>query len=108
MSYTYKRKTDQLHRSFDFVLLAGDSNPWKLLSAAIIFQAAADCQNWKPELEEAFSNSSSLNGLPYMRKAKLIQFINSDWIDVLLSWQNEIQPEAVCEELVRRLQHETI
>lgn len=106
MSNTYVRKTDHLHRSFDFVLLAGDTNPWKLLAAAIIFQAAVDCQNWTPDLEKTFSNSSSLNGLPYMRRAKLIQFINSDWIDLLLSWQNEIAPEAVCEELVRRLLHD--
>lgn len=104
----YQKRTGRLNRSFDFVELAGDSNPWKLLASAIIFQAAADCQNWKPELEEPFSNSSSLNGLQYMRRAKLIQFINSDWLDLLLSWQTEIKPEAVCEELVRRLRHETV
>ena len=104
----YHKKTNQLNRSYDLFTLGGDTNPWKLLAAAIIFQAAVDCEQWKPELEDPKPCASNFNGIQYRRRAKLIQFINSDWIDMLLSWQNEIKPETVCEELVRRLQHETL
>ena len=98
----------RLKRSFDSWSFGGDTNPYKLLAAAIIFQAALDCDMWSPEIEYPTAESSNLNGIQYRRRAKLIQFINSDWIDMLLSWQNEIKPEAVCEELARRLQHETV
>ena len=101
----YTRVTNRLNRSYDCMMTAGadDSNPWKLLAAAIIFQAAADCQNYSTENELPTSHSSYRNGLKYIRFFKLREFINSDWIDMLLSWQTEIKPEAVCEELARRL-----
>lgn len=109
MSRNCIRKTDRLNRSFDSFMDAGTSgNPYKLLAAAIIFQAAVDCQNYTPDLENPQYNSMHINGLVYRRKAKLKEFINSDWIDLLLCWQHEIKPEAVCEELVRRMLHETI
>lgn len=106
MSSNYTRKTDGLYRSFDFAELAGDGNPYQLLASAIIFQAAVDCTNWNEELEKPCYNSSSRNGIRYMRRGKLKEFINSDWIDMLLCWQHAVTPEAVCEELVRRLSHE--
>ena len=109
MSRNYVRKTDRLNRSFDCVQNAGrTSDPYKLLAAAVIFQAAVDCENWSPELENPQYSSCNMNGLVYRRKGKLKEFINSDWIDLLLCWQHEIKPEAVCEELVRRMLHETI
>lgn len=103
--YTYVQKTNRLNRSYDSMMMAGtdESNPWKLLASAVIFQAAVDCQNWTPEIEKPCYSSNQKNGLRYLRRGKLIEFINSDWLDVLLGWQNEITVEAVCEELVRRL-----
>lgn len=108
MPSTYQKKTDRLNRSYDFADLAGDFNPWKLLAAAIVFQAAVDCTNWSPEIEKPCYNSSTRSGIKYRRRGKLIQFINSDWVDELICWQHQITPEAVCEELVRRLEHETV
>lgn len=102
----YQKTTGRLNRSYDLFTLGGDTNPWKLLAAAIIFQAAVDCDQWRPEIEDPKPSSQNFNGIQYRRRAKLIQFINSDWIDMLLSWQNEIKPEAVCEELARRLCHD--
>ena len=79
-------------------------NPWKALAAAIIFQAAVDCENWTPDVESpCYTTGGGHAGIKYQRKAKLAEFINSDWLDLLLCWQHEITPEAVCEELVRRL-----
>lgn len=102
--YVYQRKTDRLNRSMENLFDgASDADPYKLLAAAIIFQAAADCQNYSKENELPTSHSSYRNGLKYLRFVKLREFINSDWIDMLLSWQTEIKPEAVCEELARRL-----
>ena len=102
-TYKYQRRTGRLNRSFDVCEEQRQGDPWKLLAAAVVFQAAVDCEMWTPEIEQPCYNSSSLNGLPYMRKAKLIQFINSDWIEFLLSWQDNISIEAVRENLIRRL-----
>lgn len=104
MSNQYVKTTDQLRRSYSCMKNSGETgNPWKLLAAAIIFQAAADCQSWTPEIEKP-CYSYLRDGIRYLRRDKLIEFINSDWIDLLLCWQNEIKPEAVCEELVKRLE----
>ena len=102
----YDRKTGCMNRSYDFVQQAGAGDPWQLLASAIIFQAAVDCDQWTPEIEQPCYNSSHLAGLQYRRRGKLLEFINSDWIDMLLSWQTDVRPEAVCEELVRRLSKE--
>lgn len=101
--YKYERKTSRLNRSFDVSEDQPQGNPWQMLAAAVIFQAAVDCSEWTPEIEEPCYNSSHLAGLQYRRRGKLIEFINSDWIDMLLSWQTEIGPDAVREELIRRL-----
>lgn len=107
-TYKYQRRTGRLNRSFDICEDQPQGDPWKLLAAAVVFQAAADCDAWDPEIEKPCYNSSHLAGLQYRRRGKLIEFINSDWLDMLLSWQTEIKPEAVCEELIRRLQHERV
>lgn len=107
----YERVTTRLNRSYDCMMnaCADESDPWKLLASAVIFQAAVDCQNWKPEYEEpSYSSSSARNGVRYIRRASLLEFIRSDWLDMLLCWQGEIKPEAVREELTRRLMHEVI
>ena len=106
----YNKKTNRLNRSYDCMMSAGtdESNPWKLLASAIVFQAAVDCQNWTPEVEKPCYNSSKRNGIQYMRKAKLREFINSDWLDLLLCWQHDIKVDAVCEELVRRFNNEAV
>lgn len=93
----------RLNRSYD-----NDYNeirdPWKALAAAIIFQAAVDCENWTPMMEEPCYQTGGKNGgIKFMRWGKLVEFINSDWIDMLLCWQHQVTPEAVCEELARRL-----
>ena len=100
---TYERKTDRLNRSFENQLME-IRDPYKALAAAIIFQAAVDCQNWTPELEKPCYNSSNRNGLRYMRRGKLLEFINSDWLDMLLCWQTDITPISVCENLLSRLE----
>ena len=99
----YQKKTGQLNRSFDVHDELPAGNPWQLLAAAIIFQAAVDCTDWDPEVEKPCYNSSHLMGLQYRRRGKLVEFINSDWLDMLLTWQNQIRPDAVREELIRRL-----
>ena len=106
--YKYERRTGRLNRSFDVGEDQPQGDPWQMLAAAVIFQAAVDCSEWTPEIEKPCYNSSHLAGLQYRRRGKLIEFINSDWIDMLLSWQTEIRPDAVREELVRRLQHEAV
>ena len=108
VKYEYNRKTGRMNRSYDYVEQAGDGDPWKLLASAILFQAAADCAAWTPDIEKPCYNSSHLAGLQYRRRYKLVEFINSDWIDMLLSWQNEVRPEAVREELIRRLTHASV
>ena len=72
-----------------------------LLAGAILLQAAIDCSNWRPELEKSVIDVRA--DIKYRRYAKLREFINSDWIDMLLCWQHQITPEGYCEELVRRL-----
>lgn len=106
--YKYERRTGSLNRSFDTAEDLPQGNPWQVLASAIIFQAAVDCDQWTPAIEEPCYNSSHLAGLQYRRRGKLVEFINSDWIDMLLSWQTEIKPDAIREELIRRLQHETV
>lgn len=105
MSRYYERKTDRLNRSFDCLSNSGATgDPYKLLASAIIFQAAVDCSSWTPDIEApCYYTGGSNGGIQYRRKAKLTEFINSDWLDMLLCWQHQITPEAVCEELVRRL-----
>lgn len=98
---TYKRKTDRLNRSVDVQDEMPQGNPYQLLASAILLQAAIDCSSWDPSLEEQHIDVRA--DIKYRRFAKLREFINSDWIDMLLCWQHQITPEGYCEELVRRL-----
>ncbi len=97
----YKRKTDRLNRSVDVSDEMPQGNPYKLLASAILLQAAIDCSSWDPSLEEQKVDVRA--DIKYRRFSMLRQFINSDWIDMLLCWQHQITPEGYCEELVRRL-----
>ena len=97
-----KKDMDRFCRSLDYTVVAGKTNPYALLAAAVIAQAAVDCSEWTPEAEKANSVEVIRKGVN-CRFARLRDFINSDWIDLLLCWQHEITPESVCEELVRRL-----
>lgn len=97
----YKRKTDRLNRSVDIQEDMPQGSPYKLLASAILLQAAIDCSSWSPALEE--TNIDVHCDIEFRRFDKLRQFINSDWIDMLLCWQHQITPEGYCEELVRRL-----
>lgn len=102
MSKYYKARTDRLNRSFQNEYM-DIRDPYKALAAAIIFQAAVDCDNYDPEIEKPYS----LKVIKYGQKCrfeKLREFINSDWIDMLLCWQQEITPISVCENLVARLE----
>ena len=98
---TYKRKTDRLNRSVDVQDEMPQGNPYQLLASAILLQAAIDCSSWDPSLEEQRVDVRA--DIKYRRFGMLRQFINSDWIDMLLCWQHQITPEGYCEELVRRL-----
>ncbi len=100
-----KSTTDERERfcrSLDYAEVAGKTEPYVLLAAAVIAQAAVDCSEWTPEAEKANSYDVIKKGVN-CRFERLRDFINSDWIDLLLCWQHEVTPEAVCEELVRRL-----
>jgi len=102
-----KQNEERFCRSLDYTLVAGKTNPYALLAAAIIAQAAVDCSEYDPTIETSYSIEVQRKGVN-CRFNRLRDFINSDWVDMLLSWQNQVTPEAVCEELVRRLQHETV
>ena len=97
-----KKDRERFCRSLDYTLVAGKTNPYALLAAAVIAPAAIDCSEYKPEFESPEWGRTETDVM-LRRFYKLREFINSDWIDLLLSWQNQVTPEAVCEELVRRL-----
>lgn len=102
-----KQNEERFCRSLDYTLVAGKTNPYALLASAVIAQAAVDCSEYDPAIEKSYSIEVQRKGVN-CRFNRLRDFINSDWVDMLLSWQNQVTPEAVCEELVRRLQHETV
>ena len=102
-----KKVREGFCRSLDYAVVAGKTNSYALLAAAVIAQAAVDCSEYDPAIETPYSIEVQRKGVN-CRFNRLRDFINSDWVDILLSWQDQITPEAVCEELVRRLQHETV
>lgn len=97
-----KQNEERFCRSLDYTLVAGKTNPYALLAAAVIAQAAVDCSEYDPAIETSYSIEVQRKGVN-CRFNRLRDFINSDWVDMLLSWQNQITPEAVCEELSRRI-----
>lgn len=95
----------RLNRSFENDYLE-INDPYMALAAAVVFQAAVDCTNWNPHIEEpCYFTGGSHGGIKYMRRSALEEFIRSDWLDWLLCWQHDISVEAVREELTRRLSH---
>ncbi len=98
-----KQDRERFCRSLDYAVVAGKTNPYALLAAAVIAQAAVDCSEYDPAIEVPYSIEVQQRGVN-CRFNKLREFINSDWIDILLSWQNQVTAEAVCEELTRRIE----
>ena len=89
-------------RSLNEDHVSGSCNPWALLCSAIIAQAAVDCSNWDPADPEA--EMAGLKGSRrYLTQEALESFIDSDWLDWLLSWQSEITTLSVREELRSRM-----
>lgn len=89
-------------RSLNEDHVAGSCNPWALLCSAIIAQAAVDCSNWDPADPEA--EWAGLKGSRRdLTQEALESFIDSDWLDWLLSWQSEITTLSVREELRSRM-----
>lgn len=103
MSKCVRKDDDLFCRSLDYAKVAGKTNPYALLAAAVIAQAAIDCSEYDPDIEAAYSIDVQRKGVN-CRFNRLREFINSDWIDLLLSWQHEITPISVCENLVTRLE----
>lgn len=101
-----EERQERFCRSLDSLSNGAESNPYKLLATAIIAQAAVDCSLYEPNDPKAELKRST--DRRFLTFDALRSFINSDWIDALLSWQHDITAEGVCEELVRRLTHETV
>ena len=109
MTSTYEKKTATLWRSYDYVEQDGRSNPYKLLCSAIIFQTAADCDAVHRYGDGTWDLSRYADGASKeMTTERLTDFIESDWLELLLSWQHDIKIEAVRENLYRRLTGETV
>lgn len=89
-------------RSLNEDHVAGSCNPWALLCSAIIAQAAVDCSNWDPSDPDA--EWAGLKGSRReLTQEALESFIDSDWLDWLLCWQDEITTLSVREELRSRM-----
>ena len=83
MKYVDVGKAGRFCRSLNEDHVAGSCNPWALLSAAIIAQAAVDCSNFTFDDPDA-SWAKHGGNRPYVTFTALRDFINSDWIDMLL------------------------
>lgn len=93
-------------RSIDSRLIAGEFHPLRLLCAAVIAQAANDCDMIAQYGEEHLRDVTSKSNIApatEMTAKSLEVFICSDWLDLLLSWQTELTPDAVAENLWKRL-----
>lgn len=101
MKYVDKKR-GRFCRSLNEDHVAGSCNPWALLCSAIIAQAAVDCSNWDPEDPEALCVPKSWNRR-YLTQSALEYFIDSEWLDCLLCWQDQITTLSVREELRRRM-----
>lgn len=89
-------------RSLNEDHVAGSCNPWALLCSAIIAQAAVDCSNWDPADPEA-EWASMKGSRRELTQEALEDFIDSEWLDWLLCWQDEITTLSVREELRSRM-----
>lgn len=75
-------------------------NGYKMLAAAIIATAIDDCKTCHDldNLREPYDSHRFINlGGQYIRASKLQTFFESDWLDLLLCWQTDISPSAVCD-----------
>ena len=100
----YVKKSVTLWRSYENMDQIGESDPWKLLCAAIIFQAAADADAIALYGEDSFDLHRYAKGaMDRMTKQDMLRFINSDWLDALLSWQTDLSVDSVAENLYNRL-----
>ena len=96
--------TAGLWRSYDFVEQCGIGNPYKLLCSAIVFQAAVDCEAIKRYGEGTFDLARYAKGaFQEMSIPNIMDFINGDWLEYLLSWTDCVSIEAVRENLIERL-----
>ena len=99
-----ENKTDSLCRSYDFVEQLGTGNPYKLLCAAIVFQCANDCEAVARYGENTPTLAKYAKGAyQEMSVTNILDFINGEWLEFLLSWQDNISVEAVKENLKGRL-----
>ena len=104
MVSAYEKKTASLWRSYDYVEQDGAGNPFKLLCSAIVFQAAVDCEAINKYGEGTWDLYRYAKGaVVEMSRQSMVDFIESDWLEHLLSWQGEISIEAVRENLLERL-----
>lgn len=104
MSTKYEKKTDRLNRSYDFIDQLGCGDPYKLLSAAIVFQAAVDCDAIKKYGEGTYMLAHYAKGaFQEMSITNMLDFINGEWLDFLLSWQDNITTNGIKENLLERL-----
>lgn len=109
MVSTYEKKTSTLWRSYDYLEQAGEGDPYKLLCSAIVFQAAVDCEAVNKYGEGTWDLYRYAKGAVIeMSKEQIKNFIEGDWLEYLLSWQSEIDIKAVRENLLRRLNGETV
>lgn len=104
MTKKYESKSDSIWRSYDYVEQLGTGNPYHLLASAIVFQCAADCEAVKRYGEGSFLLQKYAKGaFQEMSVTSILDFINSEWLEFLLSWQDNISIEAVRENLKARL-----
>lgn len=91
-------------RSYDYMQQCGTGNPYKLLCSAIIFQAAVDCEAIKRYGEGTFMLARYAKGaFQEMSITNMLDFINSEWLEFLLSWTDCVKIDAVRENLIERL-----
>lgn len=99
-----KIEEGSLWRSYDFIENAGTSNPYKLLCSAIVFQAAQDCEAIRRYGEDKYFLARYAKGsMTEMSVQAMINFINSDWLELLLEWTDCVTIEGVRENLLERL-----
>ena len=55
MSKYIKQNEERFCRSLDYTAVAGKTNPYALLAAAVIAQAAVDCSEYDPDIEMPYS-----------------------------------------------------
>lgn len=96
------KKRGRFYRSLNEDHVAGSCNPWALLCSAIIAQGCSGLLKLDPDDPEAFNVPKS-QSRGDLTRASLESFIDSDWLDWLLCWQDQITTLSVREELRSRM-----